>query len=205
MNVSQLESHRAYDPLLRTIHFWIALAILGLIITSQIAEAVEHGPWEPVVWGFHIQFGYAMAGGLVTRLIWGFVGPAHARWSDLWHPREWMAMLRGHLRFPPRLGHDVRASAAFLALYAVLLAMTGTGLVLAAVEHKMGPLAASLAGDTGLKYLFKEPHEVGFAVVLGFIGLHTAALAFHRFYRRVPVDQAMLSGKQFLPKDLPHA
>ncbi|OHC71359.1 MAG: hypothetical protein A2045_17090 [Rhodocyclales bacterium GWA2_65_20] len=205
MNAPQLESQHAYDPLLRLIHAWNALAILSLVVTAQIAEAVEHGPWEPAVWRLHIQFGYAMTGGLVARLLWGCVGPDTARWPDLWHPRAWLAMLRGRLQFPPRLGHDVRASAAFLVLYAVLLAMTGTGLALAAIEHNMGPLTPSLGDDTGLKHFFKEPHEVGFALVLIFIGLHLGALAFHRFFLNQPVDQAMVTGNQYLPKETTHA
>ncbi len=205
MNTAPLASHRVYDPLLRLMHAWNALAIVGLVVTSQIAEFVEHGPWESTAWQIHIQFGYAMIGGLVGRLLWGFVGPNAARWSDLWHPREWRAMLGGRIHFPPRLGHDVRASAAFLALYAVLLAMCGTGLALAAIEQNMGPLAMLLGDDTGLKHFFKEPHEVGFGLVLGFIALHLGALAFHRFFLNQPVDQAMVTGIQTLPKEAPHA
>lgn len=201
MNTPPLASHHAYDPLLRLIHAWNALAIVGLIVTSQIAEAVEHGPWEPAVWSIHIQFGYAMTGGIVARLLWGCVGPDLARWSDLWHPREWAAMLRGRFAFPPRLGHDVRASAAFLALYLVLLLMAATGIALAGIEHDMGPLAASLGDDESLKHFFKEPHEAGFALVLAFVGLHLGALLFHRFYLDAPVDQAMVSGVQYLPRE----
>lgn len=201
MHAPTLTAQHAYDPLLRLIHAWNALAIVGLVATSQLAEALEHGPWEPTVWRLHIQFGYALIGGLVARLLWGLVGPHYARWSDLWHPRAWFALLRGHFSFPPRLGHDVRASAAFLVLYAVLLTMAGTGLALAAIEHDMGPLTASLGDDSGLKHLFKEPHEAGFAVVPGFIALHLGALAFHRFILRHPVDQAMVTGMQYLPQE----
>lgn len=196
---------RSFDPLLRLVHAWNALAIVGLVVTSQVAEAFEHGPLEPAIWRLHIQFGYALVGGLVARLLWGFVGPRHARWSDLWHPREWAAALRGRFSFPPRAGHDALASAAFLVLYATLLAMSVTGLVLAGIEHAMGPFAASLADETGLKHAFKEPHEAGFAIVLGFIALHLGALAFHRFVQHVPVDQAMLTGNQYLPKENLHA
>jgi cytochrome b len=201
MNTAKLESYRVYDPLLRLLHAWNALAIVGLIVTSQLAEAFEHGPGEAAIWRFHIQFGYALVGGLAARLLWGCVGPDMARWSDLWHPREWLAMLGGRLRFPPRLGHDVRASAAFLFLYAVLLFMAVTGIALAGIKHEMGPLASLLGEDEGLKHFFKEPHEAGFAMVLAFIALHLGALLFHRFYLDHPVDQAMVTGEQYLPKE----
>lgn len=205
MNAPSFAGRAAFDPLLRLIHAWNALAILGLAASSQVAEAFEHGPWEDVIWRWHVQLGYALVGGLIARLLWGIVGPATARWNDLWHPRAWAAMLRGRFAFPPRLGHDVRASAAFLALYAVLLAMCATGLALAAIEHGMGPLAAALGEESGLKKLFKEPHEIGFVVVLGFVALHLGALAYHRFFLRDPVDQAMVTGIQYLPEENRHA
>lgn len=201
MNTAKFTAHAAYDPLLRLLHAWNALAILGLIVSSQVAEAVEHGPWEPLAWRTHIQFGYALCAGLALRLVWGVVGPQRARWSDLWHPQAWAAMLRGRWNFPPRLGHDVRASAAFLALYGVLLLMAGSGLALAAIEYDLGPLGGSLTEDSGLKHFFKEPHEVGFALVLGFLALHLGALAFHRFVLRLPVGQAMLNGTQYFPTE----
>ena len=194
-------SRPAFDPLLRLLHAWNALAILGLVGTSQIAEAMERGPWRDDIWICHIQIGYALLGGLVARLAWGLIGPATARWSDLWHPREWRAMLAGQFLFPPRLGHDVRASAAFLALYAVLAVMAGSGLALAAIKHNVGPLAASLVDNMALKHLFKEPHEAGFTLVLAFIGVHFVAMAYHRFVLGHPVHQAMITGTQHLPVD----
>lgn len=204
MNTPAVPSHPAYDPLLRLIHAWNALAIVGLIVSSQVAEAFEHGAAEATVWSVHIQFGYALIGGLVARLVWGCVGPATARWSDLWHPRAWAAMLRGRFDTPPQAGHDVRASLAFLALYAVLAAMAATGVALAGIEHDMGPLAARLAGSD-LEDLFEEPHEIGFALVLGFLALHLGALAFHRFVLRAPVGAAMVSGKHFHAEETTHA
>lgn len=204
MNATLQSPAPAYDPLLRLIHGWNALAILGLVATSQVAEALEHGGNEALAWSLHIQFGYALIGGLVARLLWGFVGPASARWSDLWHPRAWLAMLGGRISFPPRAGHDVRASLAFLGLYAVLAMMALTGLALAGIEHDTGPLAGMPGGET-IEDFFDEPHEFGFALVLLFIALHLGALAFHRFVLHAPVGQTMLGGQPLQSKENPHA
>lgn len=205
MNAPAFSERRAFDPLLRLLHAWNALAIVGLAATSQIAEAFEHGPWETTIWQTHIQFGYALIGGLVFRLVWGLVGPECARWSDLWHPRVWVGMLRGRFSAPPRFGHDPKASAAFLALYGVLALMIATGLPIAAMQFDMGPLAGMLADDRALRHLLKEPHEAGFALVLGFVALHLGALAFHRFVLHAPVGQAMVTGMQRLPQEQGHA
>lgn len=200
MNTSIPKTHASYDPLLRLTHAWNALAIIGLIVTSQLAEFFEHSPTETAFWQVHIQFGYTLIGGLLVRLIWGFVGPQTARWSDLWHPRAWRSMLKGKFHFAPRRGHDVRASLAFVGLYGVLLMMILTGLTMAAGKFQMGPLSAWSGDAKILGKLVKEPHEVGFTLVLAFIALHLAALLYHRFILRIPVDQAMITGKQYLPE-----
>lgn len=196
--------HAAYDPLLRLIHAWNALAIVGLIASSQFAEALEHGGNEALAWTVHVRFGYALIGGLVARFLWGCVGPASARWSDLWHPRAWLGMLRGRFSSPPRAGHDARASLAFLGLYAVLALMSLTGLALAGIEHDTGPLAGLPGGET-IEDFFEEPHEFGFALVLGFLALHLGALTFHRFVLRAPVGHAMLGGTPLPSKEIHHA
>ena len=87
---------KAFDPLLRLAHWWIALSIVLLIATSQLAEVFEHRPREAVLWEWHIVSGYALTAGLAVRVLWGLVGPATARWSDLWHPLAWTGLLRLH-------------------------------------------------------------------------------------------------------------
>ena len=197
MSHSKTESRRVYDPLLRLLHAAIALSIVALIITSQLADWFEHGPYEDTLWNLHILSGYILATSLLTRLLWGLLGPASARWRDLWHPAVWKASLKT-LRLPSahRVGHDPLASLAYLFAYGVMAFMVVTGLGLAASEFQAGPLAGWLGNATWLEDVLKDPHEVGFALMLGFIGLHMAALVFHHL-RGERVAQSMLTGKQY--------
>jgi cytochrome b len=186
-----------FDPLLRALHWTIALAIVALVATSQLAELFEHGPYEKTLWNLHILSGYVLSAGLLARLLWGLVGPASARWRDLWHPGVWKASL-GKLRLPTkhRTGHDPIASLAYLFAYGVMALMVATGLGLAASEFHAGPLAGWLGGADWLEDVLGEPHEVGFALMLGFIGLHMAALVYHQL-RGERVAQSMVTGKQY--------
>lgn len=200
------EPRRVYDPLLRLLHAAIALSIIALIITSQLADWFEHGPYEDTLWNLHILSGYVLATSFLTRVLWGLAGPTRARWRDLWHPAVWKDSL-GKLRLPAahRVGHDPIASLAYLFAYAVMGFMIITGLGLAASEFQAGPLAGWL-GDVGwLEDVLKDPHEVGFALMLGFIGLHMVALVFHHL-RGERVAQSMLTGKQYHPAEdeVPH-
>ena len=171
---------------------------MALIVTSQLADWFEHGPYEKTLWNLHIVIGYTLTAGLLTRLLWGLVGPLSARWRDLWHPAVWKESLRT-LRLPAthRAGHDPLASLAYLFAYGVMALMVVTGLGLAASEFQTGPLAGWLGDAAWLEDVLKEPHEFGFSLLLGFIGLHLAALVFHQ-WRGERVAQSMVTGKQYL-------
>ncbi len=197
MSHSSIQPRRVYDPLLRLLHATLALSIIALIVTSQLADWFEHGPYEKSLWNLHILSGYVLSVGLLTRILWSLVGPASARWRDLWHPAVWKSSLRT-LRLPSahRVGHDPIASLAYLFAYGVMALMVVTGLGLAASEFQSGPLAGWLGNARWLEDVLGEPHEAGFALMLGFIGLHMAALGFHQL-RGERVAQSMLTGKQY--------
>lgn len=197
MTQSLTHAHRVFDPLLRLLHWTIALAIVSLIATSQLADWFEHGPYEKTFWNLHILSGYVLTAGLLTRLLWSLVGPASARWRDLWHPAVWKDSLR-NLRLPRthRAGHDPLASLGYLFAYGVMAFMVVTGLGLAASEFQAGPLAGWLGNVAWLEDVLGEPHEFGYGLMLGFIGLHLAALVFHQ-WRGERVAQSMVTGKQY--------
>lgn len=198
MSPPDTQVRRVYDPLLRTLHWSLALSILALVVTSQLAEVFEHGPWEDAIWNLHILSGYVLSVALLTRVLWGLFGPASARWRDLWHPAAWRdALTRLRLPSTHRAGHDPIASLAYLFAYGVMALMVVSGLALAAGEFNTGPLAAWLGNAGWLEDAMEDPHEAGFALMLGFIGLHMAALVFHQL-RGERVAQSMVTGKQYL-------
>lgn len=186
-----------YDPLLRLLHGAIAFSIVALIATAQLADAFEHGPYEILLWKLHILTGYGLSAALLARLLWGLVGPTSARWRDMWHPEVWKNGLKNHcLPRTHRRGHDPLASLAYLFAYGVMALMMATGLGLAASEFQTGPLAHWLGHAEWLEDVLGEPHEAGFILLLCFISLHMAALAFHQLNGE-RVAQSMLTGKQY--------
>jgi len=189
--------HRVFDPLLRSLHWAIALSVVTLIASSQLAEAFEDGPYETAIWNLHLLAGYGLTAALLARLLWGLVGPTNALWHDLWHPAIWKDSLK-RLRLPAahRVGHDPIASLAYLFAYGVMALMVVTGLGLAASEFQAGPLAAWLGNASWLEDVMEDPHEAGFVLLLGFVGLHMAALVFHQL-RGERVAQSMVTGKQY--------
>lgn len=72
--VSPTSTRRTVDAFTRTLHALLALSFFGAYITAE----------SEVFRLVHVSLGYTLGGLLVTRVVWGFVGPRHARLSALW-------------------------------------------------------------------------------------------------------------------------
>jgi len=193
---------KVYDPVLRILHAWNALAILLLILSVWLEDLAGEIVDEDVIWQFHIFLGYGLTLGLIARIVWGLVGPSHARFSDMWHPAAWWRAIRNfNFHSQPRLGHDVLASAAHLVVYGLLLVMAVTGLGLAAAEFNTGPFHFWFADVAWNEDWFEEPHELIYNLLMLFVLVHIAALIWHECKDKTPLAQAMVSGYKYLPKE----
>jgi len=193
-----LTRKKVYDILQRLMHATIGLCVLGLAATGWGAELFEDGG-DAAIWQLHFLMGDVLGVTLLLRVVWGWVGPRHARWSDFWHPAAWLGALKGRWAHAPRFGHDVMASASYLAVYAVMAGMVVSGLGMAGVEHGTGPLGAWLFERVQLGEWLEEPHEAGAAVMMGFLVLHLGAMVWHQVRQRRPVLQSMITGYQYQP------
>jgi cytochrome b len=201
-----LDREKVYDPVLRTIHAWNALAIVLLLLGGRVGEWLGYTPEAASLWRFHVWTGYGLVLGLVARATWGLAGPPHARISALWQPRAWWQALRTRQVFaaPQEWGHHAPATAVYLLFYLVLFGMAATGLVLAAIEQGRGPLTFWFGHDVLLRHAFREPHEWMENAVLVFVVAHIAALILHEVRHGVPLAQAMVSGYQYRKNDEEH-
>ncbi|WP_368681339.1 cytochrome b/b6 domain-containing protein, partial [Acinetobacter baumannii] len=74
---------KVWDPFVRIFHWPLASLFVLAYATGDEIERV------------HVAAGYASAGLLAIRIVWGFVGPRHARFSNFVRPpREVLAYLR---------------------------------------------------------------------------------------------------------------
>lgn len=202
METLTYQREKVYDPVLRILHAWNALAILLLIMSVWLEDMAGKMVDEDVIWQFHIVLGYGLTLGLIARIIWGLVGPSHARFSDMWHPAAWWRAIRNfNFRSQPRLGHDMLASGAYLAVYGLLLVMAVTGLGLAAAEFDTGPFHAWFADVAWNEDWFEEPHEIIYNLLMLFVVIHIAALIWHECKDKIPLAQAMVSGYKYLPQE----
>ena len=123
---------RIWDPFVRVAHWTIVIAFAIAYIT------------EDDLLSLHVWAGYVIGLVVLMRLIWGFIGPKHARFTDfLYRPSEVWAYVRGLTSGQAQrfLGHSPAGGAMVVMLLLGLLSTVGSGLWLYAIEENAGPLA----------------------------------------------------------------
>jgi len=192
------ERKLTYDPVLRLLHWLLAIGTTLLLCTAWGSGLFEKGAEEKLIWLFHIYCGYVVAGALAVRFLWLLVGPKHARLADLWHPQEWLSLLRRpKLAQNIRFGHNPLACMLYLIFFGALAVLSATGLGLAATEHTTGPFAPQLLDEVLLGERLLGLHKILAIGMSCFIVIHIVAMILHERLEKVPVSQAMLSGYQY--------
>jgi cytochrome b len=91
---------KVWDPFVRIFHWSLVACFVIAYATGDEIERV------------HVAAGYTIAGLLAARIVWGFVGPRHARFSNFVRPPHGvLAYLRDlvRLRAPRYSGTTLRA------------------------------------------------------------------------------------------------
>ena len=115
---------RRWDPVVKLTHWSIVLAILANAVFTDEGSAA------------HVWIGYALAAILGLRLLWGFVGPAEARFAAfppspgkaLTHIRE----ISAH-KLNQHSSHNPLGALMVYAIWSCLLVIVGTGIALAGI------------------------------------------------------------------------
>ena len=155
---------------------------------------------------------------IVARVLWGFVGPRHARFSDfIYDPATTFRYLRDLVRFRGQryLGHSPGGGAMVVLLLIFVAATVVTGLVVYGGDQQAGPLAGMFSKETG--EAMEEVHELIANITLGLVLVHVSAVILASFVHRrksrprhghrqeAPVGSPTLSGPRdaFVPLNCP--
>lgn len=202
---------RVWDPIVRFGHWILAAAFFTAYLTEDFLVA-------------HVWAGYAVAGVVAVRLLWGLAGTRHARFSDFVRsPRAVFRYLGDMLRHRARryLGHNPAGGVMILALLFSLAVTASSGLVLYAYEEGAGPLAPLLVEQTArdgrgadrpgygddrddhdsrreheAEEVWEELHELFANLTLLLVVLHVAGVLLSSLAHRENLVRAMITGRK---------
>jgi cytochrome b len=195
---------RVWDVFVRLFHWSVAVGFFVAYFSEDVLS-------------LHVWAGYVVGALVVLRIVWGFIGPEHARFSSFIYPPGtvlrylWDLLLGRGKRY---LGHSPGGGAMVLVLLIGLLGTVGTGLVLYAIEENAGPLAALVSsgsppgqaegeeayeGAEGSGEFWEEFHEVLANLMLVLVVLHVAGVLLASYVHRENLTRAMVTGRKRAP------
>lgn len=163
---------QVWDPLVRVFHWTLVAAFAAAYVTEDELMSV------------HTFAGYLIIGLLAFRLIWGFIGTRHARFSDfVYSPARVLGYLKDMVRGRPQhyLGHNPAGGVMILMLLASLIATVATGLL--------------MLGDGGGE-LWEEVHEFFANFTLFLVVFHVAGVVIGGMLHRENLVRAMITGRK---------
>jgi cytochrome b len=169
-----------WDAAVRLFHWLLVALVAGAWVSVELGEMEVHR-W----------IGYTILTLVVFRVVWGFLGSRHARFSDfLRGPRAVWRYLRG--KPVDYGGHNPLGGWSVLALLGLLLLQAGTGLFATDEILFEGPFYPAV--DSGTAGWLTSVHKQNFDLLLALIALHVVAVVFHRIARRHDLITPMFTG-----------
>lgn len=175
---------KVWDLPLRIFHWLLVIAFFVAYLTEDELLTV------------HVWAGYLVAGLLVFRLLWGFVGGQYARFANfLCPPAESIAYLKDLIggKATRYIGHNPAGAAMIVLLLVSLVITVATGLAVYGADQGAGPLA--FIGNSHEK-LWEEVHEFFATTTLVLVIVHVIGVAVESFIHRENLARAMLHGNK---------
>lgn len=177
-----------WDLPVRVMHWSLVLAVAGAWATQEL-----EGDW----FKYHVWCGYVVLCVAATRVVWGFVGTRHARFTAFVRgPRAVLGYARGLLKnqATPHAGHNPLGALMVLALLAMLLAQAATGLFANDQIMSTGPLFGYVDGATSDR--LTTIHKQLFDLLLVAIFLHVVAALVYLFVKHDNLILPMITGRK---------
>lgn len=168
------QSVKVWDPFVRIFHWSLVIAFVTAWTTGE--------EWKSL----HENAGYAVAGLLALRLIWGFVGTRHARFGDfVYRPSTVLAYLADTVRMRAKrhVGHNPAGGAMVIALMLLLAATASTGIMM------------TTDAWWGIRWV-EEVHEVLANLTVAMVALHLIGVLVASLEHRENLVRSMFTGRK---------
>ncbi|MDH5433311.1 MAG: cytochrome b/b6 domain-containing protein [Gammaproteobacteria bacterium] len=169
---------KIYDIPTRIYH-WLT----AILFTSAfaIANTVDD---ESSLFPYHMLFGLMLLCLLIFRIIWGFIGSRHARFSAfLLKPQQLIQYFKDSIKGGGKryAGHNPASSYSAIIIFISILVMATTGLLMANHINK---------------HFFEDVHELFANLFLFTVIFHLAGLVIHQMKFRDNLSLSMIHGSK---------
>lgn len=173
-----------WDWPLRVFHWAFALCVSLAWLTSELGDDyIEQ----------HMQLGYVIIGLITFRIIWGFVGPTHARFTSFVKgPKTVLAYLKN--KQSPTAGHNPMGALMVLVMLLVFLLQSVSGLFIDDQVFSSGPYFGVL--DSDMEKLMSSIHHTLGDIFPYLIGLHILAIVIYKLVKKEDLVTPMITGKK---------
>ena len=177
-----------WDPLVRIFHWTLVISFFAAYFSEDDFQTL------------HVWAGYTIISLLLVRIIWGFIGTKHAKFSDfLYSKKDIINFLKDTLAFKAKryIGHNPLGGLMIFFLIFNLIATTTSGLFLFAVEEGQGPLVSLVNSSwQSWEHTIKEVHEffANFTLLLVFI--HVSGVIVESLLHKENLVKSMFTGKK---------
>lgn len=163
-----------WDPLVRVFHWSLVVAFLGAYLLGDSGGAL------------HQAFGFTAVGLVTLRLLWGFVGSRHARFSSFVPSKgvllRYLKDVLAH-KEARYLGHNPAGAAMIVALLAAIIATGASGWLMT---------TDAFWGSEAVEAM----HELAANGTLLLVGLHIIGVAFSSLRHHENLVRAMMTGRK---------
>jgi cytochrome b len=184
------EKRLVWDLPLRLFHWLLVLSMAASWITAELG--FDYTPW-------HMRLGYFSIGLVVFRVIWGFIGPKHARFSSfltgpsgIWRYAKGLAagtMIQ-------TAGHNPLGGISVIVMLVLVGFQTATGLFATDDIVWTGPYYGAVSGATADR--LTSLHHLNFNIILVAVALHILAIAFYFLVKKQNLVASMFHGKKLV-------
>ena len=163
------------------IFHWLIICCLPIAWWSAEEQRFDVHQWT----------GYTVLVLVSSRVVWGFIGSRHSRFTDfVVGPARVLAYLRG--QGSSSAGHNPLGAWSVLLLLSLLLVQAISGLFNSDDVLFSGPLY--YWADSNFRDAMGVVHDVAFNGLLALVCLHVVAVLYHQVKRKEKLLQAMLRG-----------
>lgn len=180
------KKHLIWDLPIRLFHWTFAVTIMASWYTAEHSDEFID---------IHMQLGYLVLGLLLFRIIWGFIGPKHARFINfIPTPKRLLSYLQGDHLDKQNAGHNPLGALMVVFMITIILAQAVSGLFISDDVFSSGPYYGEISKDAEKIMLFI--HHNSFDFILAAVVFHVIAIAFYWLVKKKNLVTPMFTGKK---------